>query len=39
MRQKIAKVVDMAVVVFASAVATSFVVASLWALAFLVGMV
>ena len=39
MWEKMAKVADTAVVVFASAVATTFVVACFWALAFFIGMV
>ena len=39
MRQKMAKVADMAVVVFAAAVATAFVVACFWSIAFLIAMV
>lgn len=39
MRQKMAKVADMAVVVFAAAVATAFVVACFWSVAFLIAMV
>lgn len=39
MERKMEKVMDTAVVVFATAVATAFVVACFWSLAFLIAMV